>query len=188
MDCFLFEGHKVLFRVALANLKLFYKSVSSKRELYQSAKKDGLYPTFSSHSKNIAPAELLRVAFKFPRFSKADIAKLTAKLDMEARANRLKRSGRRRQARSSEDLADQGRKAPAAFSPPQHRPSGAYPIHHLVSEILSKEQVSIELHKPHIIKQSNPQILSIWDELPDRIVSIKPTLGEDHFEKTFSIH
>ena len=29
MDCFLFEGHKVLFRVALAKLKLFYKAVSA---------------------------------------------------------------------------------------------------------------------------------------------------------------
>ena len=46
MDCFLFEGHKVLFRVALAILKLFYKSVSSKKEIYNEAKKDGLYKTF----------------------------------------------------------------------------------------------------------------------------------------------
>ena len=35
-------------------------------------------------------------AEQFPMFSKADIAKLTAKLDMEAKANRLKRAGRRR--------------------------------------------------------------------------------------------
>lgn len=142
MDCFFFEGHKVLFRVALAKLKLFYKSVSDKKELYQAAKKDGLYPTFSSHSKNLSvtPDELLKIAFKFPRFSKADIAKLTAKLDMEAKANRLKRTGRR--VRSSEDLGDTGNKHLAtAFSTPQHRPAGAYPVHHLVSEILSKEQV-----------------------------------------------
>ena len=143
MDCFFFEGHKVLFRVALAKLKLFYKSVSDKKDLYQAAKKDGLFSTFSSHSKNLSvtPNELLRIAFKFPRFSKADIAKLTAKLDMEAKANRLKRTSRGR-ARSSEDLGDLGTKHPAAaFSTPQHRPAGAYPVHHLVSEILSKEQV-----------------------------------------------
>ena len=142
MDCFFFEGHKVLFRVALAKLKLFYKSVSDKKELYQTSKKDGLYPTFSSHSKNlsVSPDELLKIAFKFPRFSKADIAKLTAKLDMEAKANRLKRTGRR--TRSSEDLGDTGsRHLATAFSTPQHRPAGAYPVHHLVSEILSKEQV-----------------------------------------------
>ena len=81
-------------------------------------------------------------------FSKADIAKLTAKLDMEAKANRLKRAGRRRS-------------RAAAFSTLQHRPAGAYPIHHLVSELLSKEQ-----------------LLAIWDELPERIISVKPTLGE----------
>ena len=46
------------------------------------------------------------------------------------------------------------------FLTPQRQPAGAYPIHHLVSELLSKEQ-----------------LLAIWDELPERIISVKPTLG-----------
>ena len=29
-----------------------------------------------------------------------------------------------------------------AFSTPQHRPSGTYPIHHLQSELLTKDQVA----------------------------------------------
>ena len=160
MDCFLFEGHKVLFRVALAKLKLFYKAVSAKGELHQAAKKDGLHSAFSSQP--VTADQLLKVAFKFPRFSKADIAKLTAKLDMEAKANRLKRAGRR--TRSSEDVSDTTRSRAAAFSTPQHRPAGAYPIHHLVSELVSKEQ-----------------LLAIWDELPERIISVKPTLGKQVF-------
>ena len=36
-----------------------------------------------------------------------------------------------------------------------------YSIHHLVSELVSKEQ-----------------LLAIWDELPERIISVKPTLGK----------
>ena len=169
MDCFLFEGHKVLFRVALAILKLFYKSVSSKKEIYNEAKKDGLYKTFNKHSKNLSVSadELLKIAFKFPRFSKADIAKLTSKLEMEAKANRLKRTGRR--TRSSEDVSDVGSR-PHNFSTPQHRPSGAYPIHHLVSELLSKEQ-----------------LLAIWDELPERIISVKPTLAYSSNEHGVSL-
>ena len=47
------------------------------------------------------------------------------------------------------------------FLTPQRQPAGAYPIHHLVSELLSKEQ-----------------LLAIWDKLPERIISVKPTLGE----------
>ena len=137
--------------MALAKLKLFYKAVSAKGELHQAAKRDGLH--------SVTVDQLLKVAFKFPRLSKADIANLTAKLDMEAKANQLKRAGRR--TRSSEDVSDTTRSRAAAFSTPQHRPAGAYPIHHLVSELLSKEQ-----------------LLAIWDELPERIISVKPTLGE----------
>ena len=50
------------------------------------------------------------------------------------------------------------------FLTPQRQPAGAYPIHHLVSEllrVLSKEQ-----------------LLVIWDKMPERIISMKPTLGE----------
>ena len=70
MDCFLFEGHKVLFRVALAKLKLFYKAVSAKGELHQAAKKDGLHSAFSSQP--VTADQLLKVVCKFPRFSKAE--------------------------------------------------------------------------------------------------------------------
>ena len=47
-EAILFEGSKVLFRVALAKLKLFYKAVSAKGELHQAAKKDGLNSAFFS--------------------------------------------------------------------------------------------------------------------------------------------
>ena len=39
-----------------------------------------------------------------------------------------------------------------------------YSIHLLVSELVSKEQ-----------------LLAIWDELPERIISVKPTLGKQVF-------
>ena len=113
--------------MALSKLKLFYKAVSAKGELHQAAKRDGLH--------SVTVDQLLKVAFKFPRLSKADIANLTEKLDMEAKANRLRRAGRR--TRSSEDVSDTTRSRAAAFSTPQHRLAGAYPIHHLVSELVS---------------------------------------------------
>ena len=143
VDCYLYEGHKVLFRAALALLKTFFKSLKSNTELCQTAKSSGLIPTFASYAKTLSmPAdEFLRIAFKFPRFSKADIAKLSSKLEMEAKANRLSRAGRRH--RSSEDVrgAVRGAGVGHPFSTPQHRPSGAYPVHHLTSHLLSKDQV-----------------------------------------------
>jgi len=170
MDCFLFEGHKVLFRVALAIMKYFHKTISKKSDLYQQAKKEGLGTSFAKYVSNldIGSDELLKTAFKFPRFSKSDIAKLTAKLEMEAKANRLRRAGRK--TRSSEDVTDATGSKVQNFSTPQHRPSGAYPVHHLVSELLSREQ-----------------ILAIWDELPDRIISVKPTLAYSSNEHGVSL-
>lgn len=165
VDCYLFEGHKVLFRSALALLKTFFKALKSNTELYQTAKSSGLIPTFANYAKTLplSPEEFLKIAFKFPRFSKADIAKLSSKLEMEAKANRLSRAGRRH--RSSEEVREAGGgQAGQHFSTPQHRARGArgaYPVHHLASQLLSKDQ-----------------ILAIWDELPERIISVKPTLGE----------
>ena len=159
MDCYLYEGHKVvqifyylscfifylqvLFRTALALFKLFHKAVADKKgDLYNSAKKDGIHKAFAKHCQhlNISPEELLKTAFKIPRFSKSDIQKLTVKLEMEAKANKLKR-----RSRSNEELSRDGglntKGVSHNFSTPQHRPSGTYPIHHLVSELLSKDQV-----------------------------------------------
>ena len=162
VDCYLYEGHKVLFRAALALLKTFFKALKANGELYETAKSSGLIPTFANYAKTLplSAEEFLKIAFKFPRFSKADIAKLSSKLEMEAKANRLSRAGRRH--RSSEEVRQAGAGlAGRPFSTPQHRPRGAYPVHHLTSHLLSKEQ-----------------ILAIWDELPERIVSVKPTLGD----------
>ena len=162
VDCYLYEGHKVLFRAALALLKTFFKALKTNGELYETAKSSGLIPTFANYAKtlSLSAEEFLKIAFKFPRFSKADIAKLSSKLEMEAKANRLSRAGRRH--RSSEEVRQAGAGlAGRPFSTPQHRARGAYPVHHLTSHLLSKEQ-----------------ILAIWDELPERIVSVKPTLGD----------
>ena len=162
VDCYLYEGHKVLFRAALALLKTFFKALKTNGELYETAKSSGLIPTFANYAKtlSLSAEDFLKIAFKFPRFSKADIAKLSSKLEMEAKANRLSRAGRRH--RSSEEVRQAGAGlAGRPFSTPQHRPRGAYPVHHLTSQLLSKEQ-----------------ILAIWDELPERIVSVKPTLGD----------
>jgi len=172
MDCYLYEGHKVLFRTALALFKLFHKAVADKKgDLYNSAKKDGIHKAFAKHCQhlNISPEELLKTAFKIPRFSKSDIQKLTVKLEMEAKANKLKR-----RSRSNEELSRDGglntKGVSHNFSTPQHRPSGTYPIHHLVSELLSKDQ-----------------LMSIWDELPDRISSVKPTLAYSSNEHGVSL-
>ena len=84
MDCYLYEGQKVndiffsnmntkmvqvLFRTALALLKVFHKTVSDKKSaLYNEAKKDGVYKSFENFCKNlqICPEELLKLLSKYP--------------------------------------------------------------------------------------------------------------------------
>ena len=141
----------------MALLKIFHKAVSDKKgNLYNATKKDGVIKSFASFSKNllISPEELLKTAIKIPRFSKTDIQKLTNKLEMEAKANKLHKAGRR--TKSNEELTTDGRTSSQQFSTPQHRPSGTYPIHHLVSELLSKDQVGSIIYKLtkiiHILK------------------------------------
>ena len=141
----------------MALLKVFHKTVSKKKSaLYNEAKKDGVYKSIDNFCKNlkISPEELLKTAFKIPRFSKSDIQKLTNKLEMEAKANKLHKAGRR--TKSNEELTTDGRTSSQQFSTPQHRPSGTYPIHHLVSELLSKDQVGSIIYKLtqiiHILK------------------------------------
>ena len=135
---------QVLFRTALALLKVFNKAVYDKKgDLYNEAKKDGVNKSFANFCKNlqISPEDLLKTAFKIPRFSKTDIQKLTNKLEMEAKSNKLHKAGR--STKSNEELTTDGRTSSQQFSTPQHRPSGTYPIHHLVSELLSKDQVCL---------------------------------------------
>jgi len=174
LDCYFNEGHKVLFRTALALLKIFHKAAADKKgEVYNSAKKDGLDKTFAKFCKNlnISPEDLLKIAFKFPRFSKSDIQKLSVKLEIEAKANKLHRAVGR--SKSNEEISTDGGTSKANvqnFSTPQHRPSGTYPIHHLVSELLSKNQM-----------------MSLWDELPERVSSIKPTLAYSSNEHGVSL-
>ena len=113
-----------------------------KGDLFNLAKKDGVDKAFVNFSKNlkISAEDLLKTAFKIPRFSKSDIEKLTIKLEMEAKTNKLQKSGRK--TRSNEELTVDGNSGGRVeFSTPQHRPSGTYPIHHLASQLLSKDQV-----------------------------------------------
>ena len=130
----------------MALLKVFHKAANDKKsELYNETKKDGVYKSFANFSINlrISPEELLKTAFKIPRFSMSNIQKLTNKLELEAKANKLHKAGRR--TKSNEELTTDGRTSSQQFSTPHHRPSGTYPIHHLVSELLSKDQVGFNI-------------------------------------------
>ena len=65
----------------------------------------------------------LELLSKYPDSARQtiDIHKLTNKLEMEAKANKLHKAGRR--TKSNEELTTDGRTSSQQFSTPQHRPS-----------------------------------------------------------------
>ena len=61
---------------------MFHKTVNDKKgDFYNATKKDGVNKSFANFCKKLqmSPEELLKNAFKIPRFSKTDIEKLTNK-------------------------------------------------------------------------------------------------------------
>lgn len=171
LDCYLMEGHKVLFRSALALLKTFYKQSGQKRK-----GEEDLEEAFKKlcQAPGVQPQELMTRAFKFPRFSKGDISKLTARLEVEARSRKLLKGGtNRRKSAGGGGGGGEGEGVLRAvgdnlavrqgLSTPQPKPRGAihvFPINALHSELLSREQLR-----------------ELWQLLPDRIATITPTLA-----------
>jgi len=168
-DCFLLEGNKVLYRVALALLKTFHKQHGkSGKEL----KKNGIGKEFMEFCKGLklSPQELLTIAFKFPRFSKGDIKKACTKLEMEAKSTSIGIT----KSRSNEGLpTPQSIQDIKAVSDtltykqgqrtPQPKQSGMLPAliqAKLKSEILSPEQ-----------------LMTIWHMIPVRYTMISPKLA-----------
>jgi len=167
-DCFLLEGNKVLYRVALALLKTFHKQHGKRGS---ELKKNGLTKEFLDFCKGLklSPEELLTIAFKFPRFSKGDIKKAHTKLEMEAKSSS---SGIKRSRSHDEGLPSpqsiQDIKAVSdtlaykqGLSTPQPRQSamGSFPILKLKSEILSTDD-----------------LMTIWHMIPVRFTMISPKL------------
>jgi len=168
LDCYLMEGHKVLFRSALALLKSFYKQWSQKRKGGEELEE--VFKQFCA-APAIEPHELMARAFKFPRFSKGDISKLTARLELEARTRKLLKGGgsRRKSAGGGGEgegvlhVVGDNLVVKQGLSTPQPKPRGAiqvFPINALHSDLLSRDQLQ-----------------ELWGLLPDRIATITPTIA-----------
>jgi len=101
---FLLEGQKVLYRIGLAVLKLFAKSVSADSSALNNDNFNNQIQRFCQ-GLSIPVDELMRVAFKIPRFSRAEINKTALRLEMELKSLSTMRAeegqGRRR---SNEEL------------------------------------------------------------------------------------
>jgi len=88
IDCYLVEGYKVLFRVALVLIRLFHKISAQKSEFMDAGKPDvGIKSMCAEIHKYISCDRLLKEAFGIRGFSKKEIDSLFNKAERELRAS-----------------------------------------------------------------------------------------------------
>ncbi|GAB6031291.1 hypothetical protein CHUAL_009090 [Chamberlinius hualienensis] len=85
VDCFLFEGKKVLYRVAMALIILFTKAVAKgDATLTQEVQRSGIASAFRKFCReiNIPPHKLLKTAFGIRGFSQKTISSIVLRIEM----------------------------------------------------------------------------------------------------------
>ncbi|XP_047107589.1 GTPase-activating protein skywalker [Schistocerca piceifrons] len=176
MDCFLNEGIKVLYRVAMALLLLFYKySAPQNSEWMNQILKHGIETAFMNFCKHIpvTPAKMLRTAFGVRGLSSAYISKVFLKTEMILKSKSVQSSSRQLvRSRSSENLPTSQSQVniqmmshtltirEGSHSPGARVPSmGVYPIYNIRSHVLDQDE-----------------LITLWSWLPVRITMYQPVL------------
>ncbi|XP_032664302.1 GTPase-activating protein skywalker isoform X2 [Odontomachus brunneus] len=186
MDCFLHEGIKVFYRVAMALVLLFYKHSSPQNsEWMNEISKNGIDSALSRFCRQIpvTPAKFLRTAFGIRGLSSAYISRVFLRTEMALKSrNVLTGSRSLARSRSTDNLptsqsqvniqmmshtltirekeCEDTYKDRGAHSPgPRALSMGCYPIQSICSQILDM-----------------PDLLTLWSWLPARITMYQPVL------------
>lgn len=157
IDCFLFEGSKVLLRVALAIFNLFVKVLTHDSSMVASLPSRGLLETLSQFCQNIqvSPQKLLKTAFGIRGFSKSEITKVEVQTEMYLKSQRMV-----------------GGAGVGGLTNPPDTPS----MHRSVSlEGLptSESQTNIQMMSHTLAIK---ELLILWSWLPMRMTMYQPTL------------
>ncbi|XP_008210525.1 GTPase-activating protein skywalker isoform X1 [Nasonia vitripennis] len=186
MDCFLHEGIKVFYRVAMAIILLFYKHSSPQTsEWMAEITKNGIDAALSKFCRQIpvTPAKFLRTAFGIRGLSSAYISRVFISIEMNLKSrNVVSGSKSLVKSRSTDTLptsqsqmniqmmshtltirekeCEDTYKDRGAHSPgPRALSMGVYPIQSIRSQILDM-----------------PELFTLWSWLPVRITMYQPIL------------
>lgn len=159
IDCFLFEGSKVLLRIALAIFHLFVKTLTHDSSMVASLPSRGLQETLYQFCQNIqiSPQKLLKTAFGIRGFSKSEITKVIVQTEMCLKSQRT--------------MGGTGGVGSGQMNPPES-PS----LHRSVSlEGLptSESQSNIQMMSHTLTIK---ELLTLWSWLPMRMTMYQPTL------------
>ncbi|XP_026293246.1 GTPase-activating protein skywalker isoform X1 [Frankliniella occidentalis] len=176
MDCFFHEGIKVLYRVAMAILFLFYKySTSQSSEWSAELAAQGVDNALTKFCRQmpVSPTKVLRTAFNVRGLSSSYIQRVFVKTEMLLKSKPvLSNSQQISRSRSSENLPTsqsqnniqlvshtltirEGSRSPE----PRTHAMGVYPIYKIRSAIVSQEE-----------------LFTLWSWLPVRITMYQPIL------------
>lgn len=148
MDCFFHEGIKVLYRVEMALLILFYKNSSSQNSEWNSEiLKNGVESALNKFCRQIpvSPSKVLRTAFSIRGLSSTYISRVFIRTEMVLKSRNVLNSGTRQLARS--------------------RSSENLPT--------SQSQVNIQMMSHTLTIR---ELLTLWSWLPVRITMYQPIL------------
>ncbi|XP_015522409.1 GTPase-activating protein skywalker isoform X1 [Neodiprion pinetum] len=185
MDCFLHEGIKVFYRVAMAIVLLFYKHSSAQNsEWMNEISKNGIDAALSKFCRQIpvTPAKFLRTAFGVRALSSAYISRVFLRTEMALKSRSVLGSRSLARSRSTDNLptsqsqvniqmmshtltirekeCEDTYKDRGAHSPgPRALSMGVYPIQSIRSQILD-----------------TPDLFTLWSWLPVRITMYQPIL------------
>uniref|UniRef100_A0A0P4W7R3 TLDc domain-containing protein n=1 Tax=Scylla olivacea TaxID=85551 RepID=A0A0P4W7R3_SCYOL len=187
IDCYLFEGSKVLLRIALAIFHVFVKTLTHDSSMVASLPSRGLHETLYHFCQNIqiTPQKLLKTAFGIRGFSKSEITKVVLQTEMFLKSQRtlggagggtgqmnppetpsLHRSVSLEGLPTSETQSNIQMmshtltiKEGSRSPAPRVRAMGQYPINNVKSVIVSKDE-----------------LLTLWSWLPMRMTMYQPTL------------
>ncbi|XP_066597523.1 GTPase-activating protein skywalker isoform X2 [Prorops nasuta] len=176
MDCFLHEGIKVFYRVAMAIVLLFYKHSSSQTsEWMNEISKNGIDAALSKFCRQIpvTPAKFLRTAFGIRGLSSAYISRVFLRTEMALKSRSVLTGSRSlARSRSTDNLPTSQSQVniqmmshtltirEGAHSPgPRALSMGVYPIQSICSQVLDM-----------------PDLITLWSWLPMRITMYQPIL------------
>ncbi|KOC63785.1 TBC1 domain family member 24 [Habropoda laboriosa] len=176
MDCFLHEGIKVFYRVAMAIVLLFYKHSSLQNsEWMNEISKNGIDAALSKFCRQIpvTSAKFLRTAFGIRGLSSAYISRVFLRTEMALKSRSVLTGSRSlARSRSTDNLPTSQSQVniqmmshtltirEGAHSPgPRALSMGVYPIQSICSQILDM-----------------PDLFTLWSWLPMRITMYQPIL------------
>ncbi|GLV41527.1 skywalker [Carabus blaptoides fortunei] len=156
MDCFFHEGIKVLYRVAMALLVLFYKSSSSQSSEWNSEiLKNGVDSALNKFCRQlpVSPSKVLRTAFSIRGLSSSYISRVFIRTEMVLKSRHVLTTRQLCRSKSSENL-------PTSQSQVN--------IQMMSHTLTIRERISEEA--------CNQMLLTLWSWLPVRITMYQPIL------------